>query len=118
MRALLAWTLDRQGYEVIECANGYELTARLVEYEENTDGDRIQLIISDVRMPGVDGIRAIRSVRGPLPPVILITAFGNPALHRQAQELGIAVVLNKPFDMAELLARVAQLLARSPPELS
>jgi DNA-binding response OmpR family regulator len=46
-----------------------------------------------------------------LPPIILITAFGDAEVHQQASELGVAAILDKPFEVAELLAKVREVLA-------
>jgi two-component system, response regulator, stage 0 sporulation protein F len=117
MRNLLSWSLGRRGYEVVECRNGYELYAQLAEATTPNGARPVDLVISDVRMPGIDGNRAIESLAHDhkLPPFILITAFGNPSLHSRARELGAVAVLDKPFEIGELLILVNRVLERSPP---
>jgi len=117
MRNLLSWSLGRRGYEVAECRNGYELYAQLAEATTPNGSRTFDLVISDVRMPGIDGNRAIESLAHDrkLPPFILITAFGNPTLHSRARELGAVAVLDKPFEIDALLILVHRIFERSPP---
>jgi CheY-like chemotaxis protein len=109
MRSLLASTLRAEGYEVTECGNGDELVDRIVTPSPGVD---FELIISDVRMPGHSGLELLdagRQLQG-FPPMILITAFGSDSLHAQARRLGALAVLDKPFDIDDLLAKVTEVL--------
>jgi DNA-binding response OmpR family regulator len=109
MRRLVAQALRRDGYEVLEAKNGSELiecleTAMRVQ-------DRIDLVITDVRMPGLTGLQAIdwmNKVRALQVPVLVVTAFGDRHVRQQARRLG-ADVLEKPFDLEELRARIRKL---------
>jgi DNA-binding response OmpR family regulator len=109
MRRLVAQALRRDGYEVLEAKNGSELiecleTALRVQ-------DRIDLVITDVRMPGLSGLQAIdwmNKVRALQVPVLVVTAFCDRHVRQQARRLG-AEVLEKPFDLEELRARIRKL---------
>ena len=107
MRRLLASTLRRRGYRVTEAASGTELCTRL--FSDVDDGEELPaVVVSDVRMPGLTGLAALRGLRRRAwaTPFVLITAWGDRLLHREAEDLG-AIVLDKPFDLDRLLAAVA-----------
>ncbi|KFE69974.1 response regulator [Hyalangium minutum] len=112
MRRLIRGALVRDGYEVVEVANGPALIHALISglLEEQTRAP--DLIITDVRMPGMTGLEVLARLRREAwsIPFILITAFGDEALHREAERLGAARVLDKPFELAELRAAVRRVL--------
>ena len=112
MRSLLGASLRREGFEVQECVDGGEL---LAELEAARTGDPApQLVVSDLRMPGVSGLDVLHWLRRWLPqvPVILITAFGDQQAHRRAEALGAVMVIDKPFDLGEFLEHVSETLKR------
>ncbi len=114
MRTLLARNLRRAGYEVVEAGTGYETLERLARGLISEPPLWFDLVISDVRMPGYDGLNILASLRQ-LPthiPVILITAFGTSAVHATAARLGAFAMLDKPFDLDDLMALVR---AATPP---
>jgi DNA-binding NtrC family response regulator len=102
MRSLLATTLRREGFEVMEAADGREL-GRLVHslIFAGGDPDGVDLIVSDIRMPGPDGLTVLSRLRRYdwATPVVIITAFGDAATHDEAIRLGAMAVLDKPFDL-------------------
>jgi len=70
---------------------------------------RFAAVVSDLQMPGINGLTLARTIRRERSvPFLLITAFPSQGLEEQAQAAGIAGVLRKPFDPADL---VDQLLA-------
>ena len=76
------------------------------------------LIIADVRMPGVSGLDLIKGVRyldGQVP-IILMTGYGSASLRRQAATLGVNHYLDKPFDADDLLSMVSELLLGEGPQ--
>ncbi len=111
MRKLLAWSLVRQGYEVVECQDGYGLMKKLGLLDSSEDQQMFDLIISDIRMPGVTGLQVLESAKefDAFPNMILIAAFPDKETLNQAQRLGAAAIFNKPFDIDDLLAKVAEL---------
>lgn len=124
MRAVIAMRLQQQGYSVTECADGAELLSRLGIYlhpetvEEPPQSPKYDLVISDVRMPGVFGTSIVEGASEcPLfPPTILITAFGDDETHEKARRVGVAAIMDKPFDMSDLLEKVRTVIAGHDPQ--
>jgi two-component system response regulator GlrR len=79
--------------------------------------ERPQLVLSDVRLPGRDGLALFDDIRAQHPslPVILLTAHGTIPDAVQATERGVFSYLTKPFDGKSLLDKIAQALALSAP---
>jgi AmiR/NasT family two-component response regulator len=96
------------GYEVVgETGRGDEAVA-LVERH------RPDLAILDVKMPGMDGIRAAREITSSSDVVVLLlTAFSQRDLIEEARESGVSAYLVKPFQPRELLPAIAGVLARA-----
>jgi two-component system response regulator (stage 0 sporulation protein F) len=124
MRSVIAMRLRQQGYSVTECSDGAELLARLGVYlhpetvEQTTDSARkYDLVISDVRMPGVFGTSVVEGATDcpNFPPTILITGFGDVEMHERARQVGVAAVMDKPFDMSDLLEKVRTVIAAGDP---
>jgi DNA-binding response OmpR family regulator len=103
MRAMLASVLRRDGYLVIEAKDGRELVKHLTLHGAGEASD-IDLVISDVRMPGASGLDVLAGLREIdwSMPVILITAFGSADTKERAGQLGAAILLDKPFELEEL----------------
>lgn len=98
--------LKKEGYEVVSVKNGYEA----VKKAEKEDFD---LLVTDIRMPSLNGIETIRQIResrskGGLEkiPEICITGFADNELYQQAEQLGVAGYLYKPFDLHDFLSCV------------
>jgi DNA-binding NtrC family response regulator len=110
MRALLARRLRRAGFDVIEARNGVEALERLAFGWVGTPRIRFDVVVSDVRMPGYDGLNILASLRQTTAhlPIILITAFGTTATHATAARLGAYAILDKPFDLDHLIALVKE----------
>jgi DNA-binding response OmpR family regulator len=114
LRGMLAIVLRREGHRVIELRNGSELRDQLEAlYRAGQPPPGNFLVISDLRMPEVDGLTLVRAVkdRGHQVPFIILTAFGSPEIHVAADELGALAVLDKPFDFDELRAVVRRFRA-------
>ena len=111
---LLVLSLRHEGYRVSDCSDGNKLFKEIsLSYLlTDTKYNTIDLVISDIRMPGFSGLEVLKNARSfkTLPPFILITAFGNEDIHEQAKNLHVAAVLNKPFDIDELLLRAKEIL--------
>ena len=115
MRSLVAQSLRRDSCDVFEVGDGARLLVRIGrQYRPYEPEPRIDLIITDLRMPVVTGLAILRGLRAArcATPVILMTAFGDEAVRREAADLG-AVLLDKPFSMAELRATALRLLSRT-----
>jgi CheY-like chemotaxis protein len=105
MRTLIAHALRRDGHEVVEVCDGMELLQYLATHQlEVENGQAVDLLISDIRMPGRNGLDVLAGMRGAdwSIPVILITAVGDAQVHAEARRLGAAAVFDKPFDLDDL----------------
>jgi excisionase family DNA binding protein len=105
IRDLLAKTLALAEYDVDTAPDASTALARIrtAEYD---------LLIADLRMPGMDGltlIRQVKKIRAELP-VIIITGFSSEASAIEAVNLGVAGYLRKPFRVPEVLAAAAKAL--------
>lgn len=108
MLGAVADVLERLGDEVVRAGSGAELVDRLA-----TDGP-FDLIVTDISMPWMDGLKALRSMRtaGLATPVIVMSALGDEQIPDQVRALGSkSVFLRKPFGLEELQAAVARLIA-------
>ncbi|MGC4114946.1 MAG: sigma-54 dependent transcriptional regulator [Myxococcales bacterium] len=101
VRYTLREILESSAMEVEEAQDG---AAAL----EKIDAEPFQLVISDLRMPKVDGMELLKKVRGrpQAPRVILITAHGSEKHAVEAMKLGAFDYFKKPFEMDELVAVV------------
>ena len=81
-----------KGYAVITAANGEEALARIAA--ENYD-----MVYTDIRMPGMDGIEVARRIKASRPwlPVLIVTGFGTEENEAAAREIGVAGFLRKPL---------------------
>jgi CheY-like chemotaxis protein len=83
--------------------------------QQLTEGIEPQLIVilSDINMPGMDGLELLRHVKEQRPdmPVMMVTAYGDDERRRRASELGAFEFLSKPVDFDQLKAQLRQLAA-------
>lgn len=109
----LGQLLERDGYEVVSVDSGTalleQLGAALLLEKGQVQPDAI---ITDLRMPGVNGLRLLEGVRarGWHVPVIMISAFGDEAVRTRASQMGVTAFLDKPIrfeKLRELLAQMA-----------
>ncbi len=75
---------------------------------------KFDVLITDVKMPGISGIEVLRRVRSADPdiPVLVITAFGNMETAVEAMKEGACYFLGKPFDRGHLLVAIEEILGR------
>ena len=111
MRRLLTWALRNRGFDVTEASDGPDLFFRL----STQTGTKLKydLLISDIRMPHMTGLEVMQGllrVRRLLPPIILITAFGDEQIHLRAADLG-ATLIDKPFELDDLMKKIDEILA-------
>ncbi len=107
LRSLIAMVLRRNGFQVEMATDGSEALERLASTVlGRASGRSPDLLITDYRMPKFDGLDVIEALRlvGVRTPIILITAFGDAATHARAEALGVTAVLDKPFDLQDLLS--------------
>jgi CheY-like chemotaxis protein len=114
MRAMLVRTLTRAGYVVVEVEDGFEL-GDYVAMMRGQGGTLAppDLIVSDVRMPGRNGLEALQRLRaqGVSCPVLLMSAFADDATHAEALRLGARRLLDKPVDLDVLKDAVRDAVA-------
>jgi DNA-binding NtrC family response regulator len=105
MRDLLAKVLERKGYEVSVCGDGAEALALL-------EREPADLVITDVRMPGLNGMEALRAIKelNHEIVVLIMTAFGSIDQAVQAVKEGAYDYINKPFKIDEILLTIEKAL--------
>lgn len=104
MREMLARTLRRDGYIVIEAADGDDALEWLgIGALAGEPARRPALLVSDIRLPRISGFDLAEglALAGERLPIVLITGFGDAETHARASELGASCVLDKPFDLTE-----------------
>jgi two-component system response regulator GlrR len=103
---LLELRLKQEGHEVLQAASGEAALALL-------DQALPELLVTDLRMAGMDGLQLFEAVhrRHPLLPVLMLTAHGTIADAVKALQRGVFGYLPKPFEARELMAEVGRALA-------
>jgi two-component system KDP operon response regulator KdpE len=108
IRRVLRTTLIAQGYEVVDARNGDEALERM-------RGERLDLVILDMNMPGMNGIETCRLIRtGSDIAIIMLTVRDTEADKVEALDAGADDYMTKPFGSPELLARIRAALRRLP----
>ncbi len=107
IRAVVALTLKGAGYDVVDAVDGKDALTKL-------DGRKINLVISDVNMPNMDGISFVKEMKGKpaykFTPVIMLTTEGSEAMKRDGQAAGAKAWVVKPFQPAQMLDAVSKLI--------
>jgi len=113
MRDLLQEILDETGYETITAKDGRAALAHI-----EREAERIDLILTDVQMPGIRGDELLGRVRAcrAESPVVVITAFGSVEQAVEMVKAGAFQYLTKPFQTGELLRAVEHALLESAPQ--
>jgi two-component system, NtrC family, response regulator PilR len=107
MREMLAILLKREGHEVAVAENGRTAIDLLNQRP-------FDLVVSDARMPDVDGLEVLRHARSINPSIIaiMVTAYGSPDLLRGVAQLGVNDYVEKPFNTEVLRFRIRKELDR------
>jgi two-component system chemotaxis response regulator CheY len=107
IRQLVIHTLNEAGFETLEGSNGQEGLARL-------DGASVQLIITDINMPVMDGLTFVKRVREnpthKFTPILVLTTEGGSAKKSAGREAGATGWLVKPFQPDGLLQVVKKVV--------
>jgi two-component system NtrC family response regulator len=105
LRRVLEYNLAREGYAVLTADSGERALALL-------ETERVDLVITDIKMPGMDGMDLLRRVRqaSPETQVIVITAFGTIEMAVEAMKAGAFEYVTKPFKRDELSLAVRKAL--------
>ena len=109
IRNMLRLTLERQGYEVVEAADGVEA---INQYKAG----QIDVVITDIVMPEKEGIELIMELKGLDPAVQIIAISGGGRINPEdylkwARRFGVERTFSKPVDRQKLLEAVGELLA-------
>jgi CheY-like chemotaxis protein len=105
VRFALTEVLHDRGYRVVAASSGAEALTAL---------EGVDVVVTDLSMPGMDGLELVSRIaaRAPWLPVILLTAHGSENLVRIASSRGACGCLSKPFDIDEIARMVECALAR------
>jgi CheY-like chemotaxis protein len=100
--------LGRFGYTCLTASSGDE-AIRLM------DGEAPDLVVTDLRMPGLDGVAVARRAREHAPPipVVLMTVYQSRETDRLAEEVGVTIHFAKPFASVDFVSAVQRALAGS-----
>ena len=106
MRQNLAELFEVVGYSVLTAGNEVEAMEKLSAHE-------VDLLLTDYRMPGPNGVELIESARRTKPGMraVLMTAFGDSFSEIESVRRGAIGYLNKPFEADEITGLVARILA-------
>ena len=107
LRQVLVHLMRNDGFTCLEAGNGEEALAHLEQQP-------MTLVMSDLRMPKMDGLELLRRVRGRWPDtaVVMITAVADVEVAVSCLAIGAMDYLTKPFHLEEIRARVAQALEK------
>lgn len=108
IRQLLYEALSGEGYRVEVAANGREALTKVQR-------ERPQLILLDLKMPGLSGLETLREIQKYTPgvPVILVTAYGELSDPGEAERLGVKSLILKPFDLNDVRNTVRRVLGEN-----
>ncbi|MBI3927457.1 MAG: response regulator [Armatimonadetes bacterium] len=106
-RSQLCDVLEDQGYQVVAVGRG-EQAVRLAQQEP------FDLVVTDIRMEGIDGLEALEQVKGHIPDVgsLVITGYSTEEDSIRAIRLGVGDYLKKPFRLSSFVASVETLLEK------
>jgi two-component system chemotaxis response regulator CheY len=107
MRRMVAFTLKGAGHEVIEAEDGAAALAA-------ARGKKVDLVVTDVNMPNMDGITLVRELRA-LPayrftPILVLTTESTDAGKQEGRAAGATGWIVKPFSPDQLIATIRKLL--------
>jgi two-component system chemotaxis response regulator CheY len=113
LREQVKKSLEQANHTVIEGADG------ILGYEALRAHPDIDLVISDINMPNLDGLAMCEKIRndpnlGTKYPIFMMTTESNPDLKARGKTLGILAWVTKPFDHSKLLLAIEKVLAKKP----
>jgi len=107
LRQAVGIALRGAGYDVIEACDGKDALSKLA-------GQKVNLIISDVNMPNMDGFTFVKAIKQmasyKFTPVIMLTTENNEGKKKEGQAAGAKAWVVKPFQPPQLLAAVEKLV--------
>ena len=108
-RQLIAASLEADGFEVWQARDGEELLAEIEAALARAPGGVDScIVVTDMNMPGLGGLDVLAVLRcaAVSTPLILMTAFADDEVYREARELGSITVLSKPFAIETIRSAV------------
>jgi two-component system, NtrC family, response regulator AtoC len=113
LRKVLAAALRREGHDVVLAEDAIAALGHLRQSTEPDVGEPFHLVISDVRMPGMDGMELLSVIQARHKdlPVVMLTAHGTVDMAVQALKHGAFDFLTKPYERDELMAVVNKAIA-------
>lgn len=113
IRILLMEVFNSEGYETFEASNG-KIALDIVKNEKP------DLVLLDMKIPGMDGLEILKNIRkiDTEIKVIMMTAYGELDMIKEAMELGALAHFTKPFDIDELRHAVGQLFDNQDPHIA
>lgn len=107
IRQMVVFTLKQEGYDVLEAVDGREALSKL-------SNANLDLIITDLNMPNMDGIGLIRAVRADvarrLLPIVMLTTESQEGRKQEGKQAGATGWIVKPFRPEQLVAVVKRVL--------
>lgn len=105
IRRLLAEVLDRDKFVLLEAGSGEEVIEIMGQMS-------VDLFLLDVKMPRLDGVAALGKIleQPDHPPVVMMTAQGEPDLGKRVLRMGATAYLEKPFDIDAFILLVEELI--------
>jgi DNA-binding response OmpR family regulator len=106
LRKFVTTNLEARGYEVIQASDGLEAVSVL-------DDEKVDLIVLDINMPGLDGFGVCKIARelGDTP-ILMLSAMQDLTDRAKCLALGADDYMNKPFSLREFLTRVQEVVRR------
>jgi len=108
LRQVVVIALKGAGYDVLEAGDGKEGLAKL-------DGKKINLIVSDVNMPNMDGLEMVQEVKKmaayKFTPIIMLTTEAGADMKEKGKAAGVKAWVVKPFKPDQMLDAVSKLIA-------
>jgi two-component system, chemotaxis family, chemotaxis protein CheY len=106
IRQMVSFTLQQSGYDVVEAVDGSDALAKM--------GAGVDMVITDLNMPNMDGIELIRQIRGSasyrFTPIIMLTTESMDTKKQEGKAAGATGWIVKPFKPDQLLAVVQKVL--------
>ena len=113
MRSLLEDFFEEEGFETDSASNGADALRILSK-------DHLDLIVTDIRMPGLTGLDILPRVRRlkPETPIIVMTAYGSEDVRRRSLESGATTYLEKPIHLSKLRTLIHEMISAKEKRIS
>jgi len=106
IRKILVRTLLAEGYDVCDAPSGFDAIAKAAE-------SAFDVLISDIRMPGMDGLELVRTIKADHPDIVAVMTSGvaeEEITQADAMAAGASAYFTKPYTLDELLVTIEEIL--------